>query len=42
MGKIPEPVHDIAKRDGRQIKQPNHSTNKKNGDGDDFSLPSMN
>src|SRR4029077_18261883 len=36
MGEIPEPMHDIAKRDSRAGKQPTQSASKENGNADDF------
>jgi hypothetical protein len=41
MGQIPKPMHDIADRDSRSEKQPNHSTKKENDNDDDFSSPCL-
>jgi hypothetical protein len=38
---IPKAMQDIAKRDGRSVKQPNHSANKDDGNENQFRLPSV-
>jgi hypothetical protein len=41
MGYIPKAMHRKAKRDGRSVKQPTHSTSKNNDNEDQFRLPSL-
>ena len=41
MGDIPKAMYRKAKRDGRSVKQPTHSTSKNNGNEDQFRLPSL-
>jgi hypothetical protein len=41
MGYIPKAMHRKAKRDGRSVKQPTHSTSKSSDNEDHFRLPSL-
>src|SRR5262249_24813691 len=41
MGEVPEPMHDVADRDGRSRQQPARGANEKNANADELGLPSM-
>src|SRR5262245_51214841 len=41
MGEVPEPMHDVAYRDGRSRQKPTRGANEKNANADELGLPRM-